>query len=118
MRRRTFLRTSSLGFCALACRSAAQTPDPADIATAFDAEIEAFMQPRKVPGAALAVTKNGRLVYAKAYGLADREHGTPVTNESLFRIASISKPITAAAVLQLVETGGLARDACPFEVLG
>lgn len=76
------------------------------------------MQPRQIPGGALAVVKNGRLVYAKGYGLADRDERSLVTNDSIFRIASISKPITAVAVMQLIESGRLAMDACPFELLG
>jgi N-acyl-D-amino-acid deacylase len=51
----------------------------------------------------LAVTDQGRLVYARGFGLADTETGRVVMPTSLFRIASVSKPITAVAVLQLVE---------------
>ena len=77
------------------------------MAEAFDREMEQFMSARKVPGGALAVVKDQRLVYARAYGWADRENKDPVKPDSLFRIASISKPFTAAAVLKLVETKGL-----------
>lgn len=77
------------------------------LAAAFDREMQQFMSARKVPGGALAVVKDQRLVYARAYGWADREKQTPVKPESLFRIASLSKPFTAAAVLKLVETKGL-----------
>src|SRR5262245_59327270 len=115
--RRDFLRTSALGVSALMAPRISWA-EANDIAESFDAEMEAFMGPRKIPGGALAVAKNGRLVYAKGYGLADRDKGTAVGNESLFRIASISKPITAVAVLQLVEAGHLKLDANPFELLG
>ena len=62
-------------------------------------------------GAALAVTRNGKLVYTRGFGLADRDHAQSVQPNSLFRIASISKPVTAAAVLQLAERNKLTLDA-------
>ena len=70
-----------------------------------------------MPGLALAVTDYGRLVYARGYGYADVATGEKVTPKSLFRIASISKPITAVAILQLVEQGKLGLDDRVFEVL-
>jgi N-acyl-D-amino-acid deacylase len=80
----------------------------------FDREIERFMQARKIPGGALAVVKDGRLVYARGYAWADRENRIPVSPDSLFRIASLSKPITAVAVLRLIEDGRLHLDDHPF----
>jgi N-acyl-D-amino-acid deacylase len=59
----------------------------------------------------LAITKGDRLVYAQGFGVADRDQAIPVSPRSLFRIASVSKPFTAAAILQLVEQGRLALDA-------
>jgi N-acyl-D-amino-acid deacylase len=75
------------------------------------------MQARKIPGGALAVSKDRRLVYASAYGLADLENKEPTLPDSLFRIASISKPFTAVAVLQLVAAGRLQMDAPAFALL-
>jgi len=87
------------------------------VAKAFDGEMEAFMKERKVPGGALAVVRNRKLVYARGYGWADRERKEPVSAESLFRIASISKPFTSAAIFRLIESGGLNLDTRVFEVL-
>jgi N-acyl-D-amino-acid deacylase len=84
---------------------------------AFDHEIGQFMRARKVPGGALAVVKDRRLVYARGYGLADREQREMVWPTSLIRIASISKPITAVAVLKLVEHGKLTLGAPVWECL-
>lgn len=75
------------------------------------------MRARGVPGGALAVVKAGRLVYARGYGWADREKGRPVTPTSLFRIASLSKPVTAVAVLKLVEQGKLKLEARALDYL-
>ena len=77
-------------------------PDPA--LQSFDDAMLSFMQKRNVPGGSLAVVKNGKLVYARGYGYADRESGAKVQIASLFRIASISKPITAVAIMTLLQT--------------
>ena len=71
----------------------------------------------EVPGASIAIARDGKLVLARGYGLADVENEEPVAPDSLFRTASISKPITAVAVLQLVEEGLLDLDERVFEVL-
>ena len=84
----------------------------------FDSFVLGFMKKWNLPGASLAVTKNGKLVYARGYGFADVGKNTPVTPESRFRIASLSKPITAAATLKLVEEGKLDLDTRAFEILG
>lgn len=84
----------------------------------FDQAMISLMRRWEVPGAALAVAKDGRLVLARGYGLADVERREPVQPDSLFRIASVSKPITAAAVLKLVEEGRLELDAGAFDLLG
>jgi N-acyl-D-amino-acid deacylase len=56
-----------------------------------------------LPGAGVAVARHGKLVYARGFGFADEEKKAPVQPDSLFRLASISKPITAAGVMLLVE---------------
>jgi N-acyl-D-amino-acid deacylase len=84
---------------------------------AFDTLMADFLHKHKVPGAALAITKDGRLVYARGFGYADVEKKEPVEPGSLFRIASVTKPFTVAAVLQLVEHGTLNMDDKVFETL-
>jgi N-acyl-D-amino-acid deacylase len=69
----------------------------------FDKLLAGFVAEHKLPGAAVAVTRGGKLVYARGFGFADVEKKAPVRPESMFRLASISKPITAVAVMQLVE---------------
>lgn len=76
------------------------------------------MKAREIPGGSLAVVKDRRLVYAKGYGLADREKNLSVQADSLFRIASISKPFTAVAVMKLIEEGKLTLDQRAFDILG
>jgi N-acyl-D-amino-acid deacylase len=83
----------------------------------FDRLMTAFVALHEVPGAALAVTRGGRLVYARGFGLADVTAATPVQPRSLFRIASASKPITAVAVLRLVERGKLRLEDRALDLL-
>jgi N-acyl-D-amino-acid deacylase len=84
---------------------------------AFDTLVREFLMKHRAPGAALAVTKDGRLVYARGFGYADVEKKEPVEPGSLFRIASVTKPFTVAAMLQLVEHGKLKMDDKIFELL-
>ncbi len=65
----------------------------------------------------VAVAHQGRIVYARGFGWADREKQEKVEPESMFRIASVSKPITSVAVLQLVERGKLKLSDRVFNVL-
>jgi N-acyl-D-amino-acid deacylase len=74
---------------------------------AIDNAMKAMLQKHEFPGASLAIAREGRLVLARGYGYADREQNRFATPHDLFRIASISKPITAVAVLKLVEHGKL-----------
>ena len=83
----------------------------------FDRLMASFLAKHKAPGAALAVTRAGKVVYARGFGYADRKTREPVQPTSLFRIASVSKPITAVAVLQLVERGKLKLDDKVFDIL-
>lgn len=76
----------------------------------IDNKILAWMTEMNVPGVQVAITKNEKLVYLKSYGLADKENNISVANNSLFRIASVSKPITQAAILHLVQAGKLSLD--------
>ncbi|WP_149494869.1 serine hydrolase [Roseiconus lacunae] len=76
----------------------------------YDRSIKEFMKTHRAPGVSIAVTDKGKVAFSGAYGYADVAKREPVTTESLFRIASLSKPITAVAILQLVEDGMLQLD--------
>jgi CubicO group peptidase (beta-lactamase class C family) len=83
----------------------------------YDRMISDLMTKYNVPGGAVAVVKDGRLIYARGYGYADKELPQLVQPDSLFRIASLSKPITAAAILKLAEEGKLNLEAKAFTIL-
>lgn len=75
-----------------------------------DEYIRAEMQRQHIPGLALAVVKDGRVVKAQGYGLANVETKSPVTAETVFKIGSLSKPIIAMGIMLLVEEGKIALD--------
>ena len=113
MKRRTFLAT---GLAALTGFPRARAAG-VSIAEAFDREMESFMNARGIPGGSLAVVKDRRLVYARGYGLADRERKVAAEADSLFRIASVSKPFTAVAVMKLIEDGKLTLEQRAFDLV-
>lgn len=65
----------------------------------------------KIPGLQVAVAVDGKLVWSEAFGYADLARHTRVTRTTMFRIGSVSKPLTATAVAQLVQQGKLDLDA-------
>lgn len=71
----------------------------------LDQQIESFMKKWSIVGASVAVVKDERLIYSKGFGYADKENDIKVEPKHLFRIASVSKLITAVAVMKLVEDG-------------
>jgi len=112
--RRRFLAACAAALSAPAFLAAKNRITPAAV---FDKLLEDFMNEYGIPGGALAVVKDRHLVYARGYGWADRDQKLATTPESLFRIASLSKPVTAVAVLRLVEQKRLDLDARVFELL-
>ncbi len=88
-----------------------------DIA-ALNSKITSFMNTYNIPGASLAVTKNGKLVYVKGFGKANITSGEDVTPAHRFRLASVSKTFTGAAILKLVQDGRLNLDAKVFGTSG
>jgi CubicO group peptidase (beta-lactamase class C family) len=75
----------------------------------IDALFSVFAAPG-APGAAIVVARGDSIVFAAGYGLADVDRGVAVTPSTSFRLASVTKQFTAAAILTLVEAGKLTRD--------
>jgi CubicO group peptidase (beta-lactamase class C family) len=69
--------------------------------------LPALMEEAAIPGLAIARIKNGQTVLLQTYGKANIETGVPVTKDTLFNLASISKPIMGLVLLQLVDQGKL-----------
>jgi CubicO group peptidase (beta-lactamase class C family) len=99
---------------ASACGSARPTTpaisvDPA-LAKRLDAVIDRVIAEAHVVGAVVLVARDGKLVYHRAAGLADREANRPVREDTVFRLASMTKPIVSVAALALVDQGKLSLD--------
>jgi len=76
----------------------------------IEAAISTFMASRKVPGISVSVVQDRELVWSAGFGMADLENSVPATSETLYRLASISKPITATTAMALWEHGQLDLD--------
>src|ERR1051325_10805263 len=97
----------------LACLSLvahAQAKLPADLTEKIDKVATDTLARTGVPSASIAIVKDGRIAYVKAYGDARLEPKTPATPQMRYSIGSISKQITAAAILLLQEQGKLSLD--------
>lgn len=84
-------------------------PPPAAIVTAATEAAQSLLN-AGVPAVQVAVSKRGRVIYADAFGVLDKESATAATPRSVLQIASITKEFTAAAILRLAERGALSLD--------
>jgi len=95
---------------ALAAETETQ-PSPTEAEAAAIAGIaRQTMEKHNAPGLSVAIARHGQFVYQQGFGVADKSTGERVTPASLFRIASISKPITSVAIFSLLEQGRLKLD--------
>ena len=101
---------SSLARAVVAEDSIPSTGPTSDAVSGIDSRVRNLMRKWNVPGAAVAVSKEGRIVYSRGFGWADVEKKRPVEPNALFRLASISKPITAAVIMRLEEMAKLTLD--------
>ena len=76
----------------------------------IDEVLNADIQHGDIPGAVIAIARRGRLIYFKAFGYRDKAAGTPMTTDTIFNIASMTKPLTTVAALSLQEQGMLLID--------
>lgn len=95
----------------LACVPAAAQTLPADRLGKLEKEITAAMSQQNIPGLSVAVVTDQKLRWSNGYGLADLENYVPAKAATVYRLGSISKTITAIAVMQLAEQGKLNLDA-------
>ena len=98
-------RAAVLAFLLPAAAFAQHPPAPADIDKIF----AAFDKPGS-PGCALAVVRDGRIVYEHGYGTAELEWSIPITPATVFNIGSLSKQFVAASIVLLAEQGKLSLD--------
>ena len=95
--------------------AASPSPSPSGLppaaVQAIEAAISSTMSAERIPGLSVAVVTRSELRFAAGFGQADLENTVPATAETVYRLASVSKPITAVAALQLAEQGKLDLDA-------
>lgn len=95
-------------FAADEARGAPQTPPSL---AALDVAVGEVLADARVPGAALIVIEDGRVVFSRNYGVSDLSTRAPVVDDTVFRAGSISKSLTSIGVMMLVEEGRLSLDA-------
>lgn len=81
-------------------------------------KIQELMLKNQLPSVAVAVAQHGKIVWEQGFGWADREQLHPATADTMYSLASISKPFTATAVMTLVKQGKLELDAPANDYLG
>ncbi|MDN3678143.1 serine hydrolase domain-containing protein [Flavobacterium paronense] len=114
------MKKLSILFVALiisSCSSSDSSENPSttqtDIAS-VDSKVTAFMNLYNIPGASLAISKNGKLVYVKGYGKSNVETNENVTVNSRFRLASLSKTYTGIAIMKLIQDGQFTLESPVF----
>ena len=98
----------------LSTLTVAQAPDaahPPGYVNEIESTITRFVAANKIPGLSVAIVENGEFVWAGGFGVADLENSVPVTSQTLFRLGSLSKPLTAVGTMELWEAGKLNLDA-------
>ena len=90
--------------------SVAQARNPARSTAVIDQRLREAVERKDVPGIVALVTDRKGVIYQGAFGVADVATDRPLTPDALFRIASMTKAITSAAAMQLVEQGKFALD--------
>ncbi len=83
----------------------------------FDDLMQKFLVEQQLPGASLSISRNGKTIFLRGYGYSDFENKKRMPQNALMRIASISKPLTAVAILKLVEQKKLKLSDNVFEII-
>jgi CubicO group peptidase (beta-lactamase class C family) len=92
------------------CATLAPAPLPDRVLTRVQAAVQAALDAQRLVGAVVLVARDGELIHSQAAGLADREIARPMKLDTVFRLASVSKPIVSSAALVLVAQGRLDLD--------
>ncbi|MGB7295780.1 MAG: serine hydrolase domain-containing protein, partial [Candidatus Aminicenantales bacterium] len=99
------LRRAFFTVLSIVCFASVARAQTENIDSRVDSFVQAEMNRQKIPGLALAVMRDGKILNARGYGLSNVELNVPVTPESIFQSGSVGKQFTATAVMMLVEEG-------------
>src|SRR5262252_9460036 len=94
--------------------AAGQSPNPDPLhrlQTELEPKITAEIEKQRLPGLAIGVVKDGKLIYGRGFGVAKFGGTAPITTRSLFHMASVTKTFVATSIMQLVEAGKIDLDA-------
>lgn len=111
--RRQFLRFCALaggGMALAACQLITRPPEATQEYAEFDKEAGIVSQAHKIPGLAIGIVQDGKLVHEAGFGTRNLDTGEPMTSKSIMSMASISKAFTSTAIMQLIEAGKLQVD--------
>lgn len=108
MRRLSF---TVIALLVVALPAAAQQTATASLEATVDSLVSATLRADRTPGMSVAVIRGADTLVMKGYGLADVEHDVPVTDRTVFRIGSLTKQFTSAAIMKLVDEGRIRLDA-------
>ena len=119
MHPRPYILFSSLPLLtvALLLAIAPTTVAQSDTPRVIDRVITSYMSDHRAPGLSVAVVDQSHVIFAHGYGMSDVENNVRASEDTIYRIASISKSITATATMKLVETGKLDLDLPDPEIL-
>ncbi|MBI2802787.1 MAG: beta-lactamase family protein [Gammaproteobacteria bacterium] len=106
---RSSTRSGSAALCFAGCGGSSDSVD-SELEANVNAVIDQAITDKRVVGAVVLVSRHGQVVYRRAAGLADREVGIAMRDDSIFRFASLTKPITSVAAMQMIEQGQLKLD--------
>jgi CubicO group peptidase (beta-lactamase class C family) len=94
----------------LSLPAAAPRAEAQELEAYVDSVVNAAVAKKQTPAASVVVMKGGRIVISKGYGLADVENDLPATDQTVYRIGSLTKQFTSAAIMRLIEQGKLSLD--------
>ncbi len=114
MKKKLFRQISAMLFAALFLFSAAL----ADVSAPSEETVNQLFKKRKTVGGMVVAAKDGEIVFSQCYGFANKVGKEPVTEETYFKLASVSKLVTAVSVMKLVENSQLDLDQDIGEILG
>jgi CubicO group peptidase (beta-lactamase class C family) len=92
------------------CAAAASPPGDRDVVARFEAQLDGLREAARIPGLAVVALRGTKVILARGFGYANVARSVPVTADTPFNIASVSKPISAIVALRLAEQGLLDLD--------
>src|SRR5262245_53402898 len=110
-RRRTVVMTVVLSLLAAGGAVAQSDKLPPELQKTLESAVSGFMAESKAPGLSVALVREGEFAWAAGFGMADLENSVSATAQTVYRLASISKTLTATAGMALWEAGKLDLDA-------